>query len=163
MSVFWDVTPCSLVDINRRSRGATCFHNQDDEMWSYFNIILPSTPRSSEWSLSLRSYNHNFIRIYYLRRPSHMVSWNSIFGDFMSTLQVLIPEVIPSQKCLVNMGPILTCYNCTSRTMPPPPPTFQQTCDRVPEWAVPRGDMQNWPTWSPDLILLEKRGVWMRS
>jgi hypothetical protein len=31
-------------------------------------------------------------------------------GDFMSILQDLIPEVIPSQKCHMNMNPIINGY-----------------------------------------------------
>jgi hypothetical protein len=30
-SVFWDAAPCSLVDINRRFRGAYCLHRQADD------------------------------------------------------------------------------------------------------------------------------------
>jgi hypothetical protein len=34
-------------------------------------------------------------------------------GDFMSVLQDLIPEVIPFQKCHMNIGPILNIYGDT--------------------------------------------------
>jgi hypothetical protein len=30
MAVFWVVAPCSLVEVNRRSRGACCLHHQGD-------------------------------------------------------------------------------------------------------------------------------------
>jgi hypothetical protein len=30
MTVFWDVAPCSLVEIDRRFSGAYCLHHQDD-------------------------------------------------------------------------------------------------------------------------------------
>jgi hypothetical protein len=30
MTVFWDITPYSLVDIGRRFRGAYCLHHQGD-------------------------------------------------------------------------------------------------------------------------------------
>jgi hypothetical protein len=33
-----------------------------------------------------------------------------VSGDFMSTLQNLIPEIIPRQKCRMNIGPVLTGY-----------------------------------------------------
>jgi hypothetical protein len=36
-------------------------------------------------------------------------------GDFMSILQELIPEVIPSQKCHMNMGLILIGYGAMDR------------------------------------------------
>jgi hypothetical protein len=31
MTVFWDVAPCSLVDVYRRFRGTYCLHHQGDE------------------------------------------------------------------------------------------------------------------------------------
>jgi hypothetical protein len=31
MAVFWDVAPCSLVEIGQRFRGAYCLHHQGDE------------------------------------------------------------------------------------------------------------------------------------
>jgi hypothetical protein len=32
MTVFWDVAPCSLVDIDRRFRGTYCLYHQGDEL-----------------------------------------------------------------------------------------------------------------------------------
>jgi hypothetical protein len=34
MAVFWDVAPCSLLDIDRRFRGAYCLHHQGDALIS---------------------------------------------------------------------------------------------------------------------------------
>jgi hypothetical protein len=31
MTVYWDVAPCSVVDINRRFIGYYCLHDQGDE------------------------------------------------------------------------------------------------------------------------------------
>jgi hypothetical protein len=31
MTVFWHVVPCSLVEIDRRFRGAYCLHHQGDD------------------------------------------------------------------------------------------------------------------------------------
>jgi hypothetical protein len=42
---FWHVTPCSLIDIGRRFRGAYCLHHQDDEMME--------TVSSSETSVNI--------------------------------------------------------------------------------------------------------------
>jgi hypothetical protein len=43
----------------------------------YLNIILPSTPRSSEWSLSFSLSNQNFVRICHLpirsTHPVHLI------------------------------------------------------------------------------------------
>jgi hypothetical protein len=38
-----------------------------------------------------------------------------VSGDFMSVLQVLIPEIIPRQKCHVNMGLIVNGYRTMGR------------------------------------------------
>jgi hypothetical protein len=37
MIVFWDIAPCSLVQVDRRFRGAYCLHPQGDETSVYFN------------------------------------------------------------------------------------------------------------------------------
>jgi hypothetical protein len=31
MAVFWDIGPCSLVEVYRRSRGACCLYRQGDQ------------------------------------------------------------------------------------------------------------------------------------
>jgi hypothetical protein len=31
MAVFWDVAPCSPVEVYRRFRGGCCLHHQDDD------------------------------------------------------------------------------------------------------------------------------------
>jgi len=42
-----------------------------------------------------------------------------VSGDFVLIFQDLIPAVIPSQKCHMNMGPILrTISHCDHRTSP---------------------------------------------
>jgi hypothetical protein len=41
----------------------------------YFNIILPSTPRSSEWSLPFRLSKENALRLSYLTRPVELNSF----------------------------------------------------------------------------------------
>jgi hypothetical protein len=34
MSIFWVLAPCSLVEVYRRVRGASCLHHQDYVSWS---------------------------------------------------------------------------------------------------------------------------------
>jgi hypothetical protein len=36
--VFWDVAPCSHVEVDRRFRGAYCFHHQGDESSPLWNV-----------------------------------------------------------------------------------------------------------------------------
>jgi hypothetical protein len=31
MKAFWDVAPCSLVEVDRRFKGAHCLHHQGDD------------------------------------------------------------------------------------------------------------------------------------
>jgi hypothetical protein len=31
MITFWDIAPCSLVEVSGRFRGAYCLHHQDDK------------------------------------------------------------------------------------------------------------------------------------
>jgi hypothetical protein len=46
-TVFWDVAPCSLVEINRCFRGVYCLHHQgsDGRNWpSFQRYLLPQSP-----------------------------------------------------------------------------------------------------------------------
>jgi hypothetical protein len=52
--------PLTLLESDESSRLPTCLIN------IYFNIMLPSTLRTSEWYLPLSLSNRNFVRISYL-------------------------------------------------------------------------------------------------
>jgi hypothetical protein len=39
MTAFWNIAPCSVVEVGRRFRGAYCFHHQGDE----YNLIRKNT------------------------------------------------------------------------------------------------------------------------
>jgi hypothetical protein len=46
MTVFWDVAPCSLVEVDRHFRGAYGLHHQGDELGqvsALFGLLLIST------------------------------------------------------------------------------------------------------------------------
>jgi hypothetical protein len=40
MTVFWDVAPCSLVEIDRRFTGAYCLHYEGDEAVSTSETLI---------------------------------------------------------------------------------------------------------------------------
>jgi hypothetical protein len=61
MTVFWDVVPCSLVEIHRCFRGAYCLHHQNDRphdggskhFWNVFQFLRDYTvqhPRRPSYS-----------------------------------------------------------------------------------------------------------------
>jgi hypothetical protein len=39
MAVFWDIAPCSLVEVDRRFRCAYCLHHQGDDRRSTYTTI----------------------------------------------------------------------------------------------------------------------------
>jgi hypothetical protein len=45
----------------------------------HFNITIPSTPRSSGWSLSLRLSNQNFVHIFHLLDALYVALSNFLF------------------------------------------------------------------------------------
>jgi hypothetical protein len=54
MTVFWDVAPCSLVEIDRSFRGAYCLHHQGDrpEMSvSFYQTTRRNIPEGSSLQL----------------------------------------------------------------------------------------------------------------
>jgi hypothetical protein len=49
MTAFWDIAPCSLVEVDRHFRGAYCLHHQGDLMIEavssfYFKYVLTAAP-----------------------------------------------------------------------------------------------------------------------
>jgi hypothetical protein len=50
MTVFWDVSPCSLVEIYRRFRCACCLHYQGSKyLWNVGKFLLDSKTQYPEW------------------------------------------------------------------------------------------------------------------
>jgi hypothetical protein len=44
MTAFWDTVPCSLVEVDRRFRGAYCLHHQGDHVPSHHHHHITTTP-----------------------------------------------------------------------------------------------------------------------
>jgi hypothetical protein len=62
MAVFWDVSPCSLVDIDRRLGGA-CLHHQGYTPWwwrqSFFETSI-NICQTTRWNIPEDSHLHEF-------------------------------------------------------------------------------------------------------
>jgi hypothetical protein len=56
----------------------------------------------------------------------------TVSGDFTSMLQDLIPKVIPSQKCHMNTGPILSGYGAMDMRNSRPEHTSNTITDVLP-------------------------------
>jgi hypothetical protein len=54
MTVYWDVVPCSLVEIDRRFRGACCLSHQGDRR--YLSVTKGTTERSLSTLRSVEKY-----------------------------------------------------------------------------------------------------------
>jgi hypothetical protein len=59
--VFWDVLPCSQIDVDRRFRGACCLHHQGAERTSETSIDIDLTtwqyiPEDFELHVSITFY-----------------------------------------------------------------------------------------------------------
>jgi hypothetical protein len=85
MSIFWDVAPCSLVEIDRCFRGAYCLHHQGDvgpthnrilphslECVEMFIISLPYF-RPIEWSLTVCNCFQQYSRTFRFTLNSAML------------------------------------------------------------------------------------------
>jgi hypothetical protein len=46
MTVFWDIPPCSLIEVDRRFRSAYCLHHQGDDLIA-LKMEAVSTPETS--------------------------------------------------------------------------------------------------------------------
>jgi hypothetical protein len=83
-------------------------------------------------------------------------------GDFVSVLQDLIPEVIPSQKCHMNMCPVFSSYRHMENmyfsiwsTLYFSQHVAEYLNDQFPNWWICHDGPQNWPLQSLDLIHLD--------
>jgi hypothetical protein len=58
MAVFWDIAPCSLVEVDRRFKGRYCLHQQGDES---FIALMMETVRTSETSVYFNETARRYI------------------------------------------------------------------------------------------------------
>jgi hypothetical protein len=87
MGVFWNVVPCSLVDTDRRFRGAYCLHHQDEILTDVSEVLTTSIIRSIVLMMEAVSTSESSVSIYQTTRrnipeDSHLhfdlrfVSWH---------------------------------------------------------------------------------------
>jgi hypothetical protein len=56
MTAFWDIAPCSLVEVDRRFRGAYCLHYQGDETLGFFDSKGLESPNATWSSFPIEVY-----------------------------------------------------------------------------------------------------------
>jgi hypothetical protein len=77
MDVFWDVAPCSLVEIDRCFGGAYCFHHQGVVYSSSVNIYqtirrnIPQDSHLQDLTLTHRQMLSKMVRKYKGNRPDN--------------------------------------------------------------------------------------------
>jgi hypothetical protein len=59
MTAFWDTTPYSVVDVDRRFRGAYCLHHQGDVS---ITALMMETVRISETSVYFQESTRHYIQ-----------------------------------------------------------------------------------------------------
>jgi hypothetical protein len=52
MAIFWDVAPCSLVEVYRRFSGACCLHHQGKHLWNVGKLLPDYTAQHPRRQLS---------------------------------------------------------------------------------------------------------------
>jgi hypothetical protein len=73
--VFWDVLPCSKIDVDRRFRGACCLHHQGDPRSpEYETGMLTTRPRRSIPALKMETICSSrnvgiYLRVYTRQNP----------------------------------------------------------------------------------------------
>jgi hypothetical protein len=94
-AAFWDVAPCSTVEIHRRFRSTCCFHYRADSPWFFFFVFL-----------SIRCQGQGSRWLWQIYRPFH-VHWFQLFQPTrfvccgVNTLfycSFLVQEVVQNRK-----------------------------------------------------------------
>jgi hypothetical protein len=120
MSVFWDVAPCSLVDIDRSFRGSYCLHHQVESLqrighrfcsilkrsdshthllWAEHSLFM-----SRHWGLSIGVFHIFYIGHAYIE--IHLLNWN----QWMFHYKMSINTVLKLKLSLFRL--ILLCFVC---------------------------------------------------
>jgi hypothetical protein len=58
LTVFWDVVPCSLVEIDRRFKGAYCHHHQGDREETFSNAYTSAAASGKIESRRIQQAGH---------------------------------------------------------------------------------------------------------
>jgi hypothetical protein len=89
MDVFWDIAPCSLVEVHRLFRGACCLHHHGRSLriMSY-DVIAEEYPQLSSHVTSLsirhvsivdcRKSNGTGLELPPIAKPPYKISWKSV-------------------------------------------------------------------------------------
>jgi hypothetical protein len=75
---FWDEAPCSLVEIERRFRGAYCLHLQDDECLTM--VAIRTTETSVYSNETTRRYIPEGSNLHTPRRCENLKSHNEKYN-----------------------------------------------------------------------------------
>jgi hypothetical protein len=111
MAVFWDIAPCSIVEIGRRFRGVYCLHHQGDDgdgthLWNVsifqrdytalYPRILSSSflpPPSGRWWRQYAPLKRQYIST----RLQGAISQNTIIFILASTIRAMMGTVRTSE------------------------------------------------------------------
>ena len=112
------------------------------------NVILPSTPQSSKWFLSLRFPQQNSLyasplpHTYYMPRPSHSSRFDhpNNIGWGVQFVNLLIMQLSPLPYYLVPLRPK---YSPQHPIFKHPQPTFLPQCER-PSFTPIQNNRQNY-------------------
>jgi hypothetical protein len=85
MTVFWDVAPCSLVEMYRRIRDAYCLHHQGNELFSLYQTTRRNFPEDSHLHIHLYLLGPKI----YTNEPNRM---NTRYKETIRNVYTVIPR-----------------------------------------------------------------------
>jgi hypothetical protein len=90
VAVAWNITPCSLVDADRRFRGDYCLHHQSHFLFWNVGQHLPDKKKTAIFLFSLLITLFHRIRLY-MKGWKRMMNWKGCIGKRSWTNYGIIP------------------------------------------------------------------------
>jgi hypothetical protein len=101
--VFWDIAPCSHIEVHRRLRGANCLHHQGD------NALMMEAVRTSETSVNFVT-TRRYIPEYFVLKRGHYRKCIAQAAPVKSASRSVVGHPCYLRQCLSQHSPKMSLF-----------------------------------------------------